>query len=76
MVLEQSAVESWKTKQKQELYSVGSLFIVAYIFFLFTIYKGIHSYIQITLSLYKIKININSIINFAYLKQFVIRSLL
>ena len=45
-------------------------------FFLFTIYKVIHSYIQITFSLYKNKITINSIINCAYLKQLVIRSLL
>ena len=41
----------------------------------FSMYKVMHSYIQITLSHYKIKFNINSITNFAYLKQLVIRLL-
>ena len=39
-------------------------------FFSFTIYKVIRSYIQITLSLYEIKYNIDSIAHFAYLKTF------
>ena len=39
---------------------------IFFFFLLFTIYNVIHSYIQLTFSLYEIKININSIINFAY----------